>query len=99
VKRQPTRGDLLRSAASALDHGRYNTANRKLAQFHATQGPTIAETIERTRNDSDHNALLAIQELLDGVEWTPDTLDNIAEILTRAGYRVRDLNEVDRAAI
>ena len=38
------------------------------------------------------DALLAIQELLDGVEWTPDTLDNIAAILEQAGYRVRDIN-------
>jgi hypothetical protein len=45
---------------------------------------------------NDHEAMLLIQELLDGVEWTPSTLDEIAEILTRAGYRVRDLNEVDR---
>lgn len=39
------------------------------------------------------DALLAIQELMDGVEWTPDTLDQIADILRDAGYRVRDLNE------
>jgi hypothetical protein len=48
---------------------------------------------------TDHEAMLLIQQLLDGVEWTPDTLDSIAEILLSAGYRVRDLNEVDRAAI
>jgi hypothetical protein len=35
-------------------------------------------------------ALLAIQESMDGVEWTPDTLERIAEILEQAGYRVRD---------
>lgn len=39
--------------------------------------------------------LLAIQELLDGVEWTPDTLDRIAMLLVNNGYRVRDLNDVD----
>lgn len=43
------------------------------------------------------DALLAIQELMDGVEWTPDTLNQIAVILQKAGYRVRDLddNELD----
>ena len=36
------------------------------------------------------DALLAIQELMDGVEWTPDTLERIAEILEGAGYHVSD---------
>ena len=40
------------------------------------------------------DALLAIQELMDGVEWTPATLDEIANILDRAGYPVRDISEV-----
>lgn len=44
-------------------------------------------------NDSD--AMLAIQELMDGVEWTMDTLDAIADILRKAGYRVRDLEDRD----
>lgn len=35
-------------------------------------------------------ALLAIQELMDGVEWSADTLDHIADILRAAGYQVRD---------
>lgn len=38
-------------------------------------------------------ALLRIQELLDGVEWTPDTLEAIAVVVQAAGYRVRDLND------
>jgi len=45
---------------------------------------------------TDHEAILAIQELLDDVEWTADTLDAIAEILIEAGYRIRNLDEVDR---
>lgn len=44
---------------------------------------------------TESEALLAIQELLDGVEWTPDTLNEIAQIMIRAGYRIRDLNDVD----
>lgn len=42
---------------------------------------------------TDHDAMLAIQELMDGVEWTPDTLDAIAVILREAGYKVRDLDD------
>lgn len=44
-------------------------------------------------NASDHNALLEIQELMDGVTWSPDTLEAIAEVLGAAGYRVRDNEE------
>jgi hypothetical protein len=43
----------------------------------------------------DHEAMLAIQQELDGVEWTADTLERIAEILHRAGYRIRDLDDRD----
>jgi hypothetical protein len=44
---------------------------------------------------TDHDALLAIQELMDGVEWSADTLDGIAKIMVSAGYRIRDLDYVD----
>lgn len=43
----------------------------------------------------DHAAMLAIQELMDGTEWNSGTLDQIAEIMIAAGYRIRDLNDVD----
>lgn len=33
-----------------------------------------------------------IVDLLDGKQWTPDTLDRIAEILRNAGFRIRDLD-------
>lgn len=42
---------------------------------------------------SDHQALLDIQELMDGVNWSPDTLSAIADVLENAGYRVRDTEE------
>lgn len=42
--------------------------------------------------DIDHEIILAIQELLDGVEWTPDTLECIAGLLQHNGYPVRDCN-------
>ena len=44
-------------------------------------------------NESD--TLLAIQALLDGVGWTPDTLEEIARLLRQAGYRVRDTDDRD----
>ena len=47
---------------------------------------------------SDHEAMLAIQQQLNGVEWTPDTLSNIEQILISAGYHMRDLNDADREA-
>lgn len=43
----------------------------------------------------DHAAMLAIQEVLDGTEWNSNTLEAIAKIMTDAGYRIRDLDEVD----
>ena len=42
---------------------------------------------------TDHEAMLRIQELMDGVEWTANTLADIATVLEVAGYRVRDLQE------
>ena len=37
-------------------------------------------------------AIRQIVELLDGTEWTPETLDEIASILRSAGCQVRDTN-------
>jgi hypothetical protein len=42
---------------------------------------------------NDHDLLLAIQELLDGVEWTPGTTAEIAELLNANGYAIRDLED------
>ena len=39
---------------------------------------------------SPHEAMLAIQEMMNAEEWSPDTLDGIAEVLNEAGYPVRD---------
>lgn len=41
--------------------------------------------------------LLKIQELLDGVEWTPETLEQIADLMRNNGYRIRDLDEKEGA--
>ena len=45
---------------------------------------------------NDHDAILAIWQLLDGEYWTPDTLDDIARVMISAGYRIRDTEGIDR---
>ena len=45
--------------------------------------------------DTDHDAMLKIQELLDGVEWQTITIEHVAEVMINAGYRIRDLNDND----
>jgi hypothetical protein len=42
---------------------------------------------------TDSEIILAIQALLDRTEWSSDTLEHIANLLTRNGYVIRDLNE------
>ena len=37
---------------------------------------------------SDHDAMHAIRDLMDGVAWTPSTLDAIAAVMERAGYPI-----------
>jgi hypothetical protein len=44
-------------------------------------------------NDSD--AMIAIQQELDGVEWSTQPLDRIATIMLSAGYPIRDSDGVD----
>lgn len=45
---------------------------------------------------TDYDAMLAIQDLLDGQVWSPDTLEDIAKIMVNAGYRIRDAEDIDR---
>jgi hypothetical protein len=51
---------------------------------------------------TDSDMLLRIQELLareiasDGVEWSSDTLELIADLLNSNGYRIRDIEDRDR---
>lgn len=44
----------------------------------------------------DSDAMLAIQEIMDGTEWNADTLEEIAKVMISAGYRIRDIDDVDR---
>ena len=41
---------------------------------------------------TESEALLAIQELMSGVEWTPGTLEAIASIMEAAGYEIEDID-------
>ena len=41
---------------------------------------------------NDHDILLTIQDLLDGVEWSTDTLSQIADLLSSNGYLIRDID-------
>jgi len=40
--------------------------------------------------DPDHTLVLAIRKLLDGQEWSSDTLDEIAWLMTEHGYAIRE---------
>ena len=42
---------------------------------------------------NDHDLLLLIRELLDGVEWSADTCQAIAELLHANGYTIEDIGE------
>jgi hypothetical protein len=58
-------------------------------------GPASCRCCEAARSQlvkamTDTELLVAIQQLLDGVEWTPDTLERIAELLNANGYRIPD---------
>jgi hypothetical protein len=49
----------------------------------------------RKQSNRDYKLLLAIQRLLDGVEWTEQTLDEIAVLLDENGYRIRDVIDIE----
>ena len=48
-----------------------------------------------TQCERDRDILLAIQAILDGAEWSPDTLDDIASALHHNGYPIKDLSHFD----
>jgi len=47
-----------------------------------------------TKKMTDTQILRAIHKLVDVDEWTPETLENIAELLHGNGYKVRWMEEV-----
>jgi len=44
---------------------------------------------------TDHEIILAIQEIMDGAPWSADTTSAIADLLTENGYLLRDLDDDD----
>lgn len=40
---------------------------------------------------SESEALFKIQEILSGNEWSPETIDEIAEVMEKAGYSIEDI--------
>lgn len=53
---------------------------------------TLVERPKPSRSAADHEAMLAIQTLLTGVEWNADVLDEIVKVVRSAGYVIRDVN-------
>jgi hypothetical protein len=49
---------------------------------------------DRAGAHTEREALRAIQAILDGVEWSADSLAAIAAILEEAGYPVRDTADI-----
>ena len=48
---------------------------------------------------NDHDLLLKIQELLDGVEWSPGTFEEIAFLMSESGYEIRDFHGLSYATV
>jgi hypothetical protein len=55
----------------------------------------VAASRDERRADLNESALDAIQALLDGREWSPDTPEGIAAILRAIGLPVRDVDELE----
>jgi biotin operon repressor len=43
----------------------------------------------------DRQTLLSIQKLLNGTDWSADTIEDIAQTMREAGYEIDDLDEID----
>ena len=53
-------------------------------------------TPEELQRSADSEALHSIHALMDGTEWSADTLQDIAAVLKRAGLPVREPADDDR---
>ena len=58
------------------------------------KGGFLPRVWQGTRNGA-ADTLLAIHRLMDGVEWSPSTLESIAENLRSAGYTIHEPGEVE----
>jgi hypothetical protein len=52
----------------------------------------MTEEPKRIQITSDHELVLAIQDLMDGTAWDADTLQEIARLLVSMGYQLHDLD-------
>ena len=66
-----------------------------VAECFDTDGLTAREAGEQLSNAV--KALALIHHELDGVEWDGGTASRVADILIRAGYKIRASNEEERA--
>jgi hypothetical protein len=58
-----------------------------------TKTPTFSRWSDNDGPLTNEAAMAEIHELLDRKEWSPDTLDEIANIVRRTGREIRDCNE------
>lgn len=70
------------------------TEEAKIAALLRAAGYRV--TVATAEAMTDHELLLAIHALLDGKDWTSDTLGEIAALLDAAGYPIRDVNDEER---
>lgn len=69
---------------AAIDSDELNIAHKALSLIHSTA------RIGLSNRSHEAEALDAIHALVDGQEWSPDTLDAIAEALREAGYTISE---------
>ncbi len=87
---QPRWRDTMREP-EALAHEATHIA---ILQVEAEEGSERAQReVDERRADLNADALRAIQAVLDGQDWTPDSPESIAGILRAIGLPVRDVEE------
>lgn len=65
-------------------------------QAEAEQGSESAlREVDERRADLNESALEAIQAVVDGRDWNPNTPESIAKILRAIGLQVRDVSEIE----
>ena len=69
----------------------YMCSSKEMRAAHVFRHLVVMKTFARElrgQGTTDSEALGEIQKAMTGQEWSPDTLDAIAEILDRAGRRI-----------
>jgi len=68
----------------------YSDLGRIAAALEVIAGRNVGKRGARV---TDHEIVLAIQQMLDGTEWQASLVNDIAQLLSDAGYAVRDIEE------